>query len=655
VAVGSYSLTAIATDSLGASTRSGAVAVTVAPANVPPSVSMASPVDGASFAAGSNVVVSANAGDADGTVSKVEFFAGATLVGTATSPASGSLYSATWTNVSPGAYALTAKATDNAGGSTTSSAVNVNVVSQTGLSPTADAYVKDGTSATANFGTATDLQAQVSSTAGNNRETYLKYDLTSVSGVTQAKVRLYGRVNDTSASNVTAAIYSVATTSWTETGITWNTKPVSGASPLATATVANNVAQWYEWDVTSYVKSEKAAGRNMVSFVVKGTSAAATFLTFSSRETTTNRPQLALRTTQARGALLVTSSTTLGAGDAAVRTRLQNLGFTVTVLAASKATAVTGAEADGKALVLISSTITATNVAAKFRNSAVPVVTWEFDLLDDQGMTGTVSGTDFGTFATAQTQLAISNASHPMAAGLSGNVTVVTTASTFTWGKPNANAVKIATLTTDATKSVIFGYDAGAAMPGLEAPARRVALFMMDTTAGSFSANGGALFDAAVKWAVETNTAPTVTSLTPASGVAGTSVTVRGVNFGATQGASTLTFNGLAASPTSWSDGAVVALVPQFATTGPVVVTMGGVASNGVIFAVGEADSDGDGLADSWELQYFGGLTQGAGGDPDGDGLTNLQEYRQGRNPTKSALADSGDFVGLKLHTTLRP
>lgn len=655
VAAGSYQLTAVATDNLGAATRSAAAAVTVGPANVLPSVSMASPVDGASFAAGSNVVVSANAGDADGTISKVEFFDGATLVGTATSPASGSLYSATWANVSPGAHALTAKATDNAGGSTTSAAVNVSVVSQTGLSPTADAYVKDGTSATANFGTAADLQAQVSSTAGNNRETYLKYDLTSVSGVTQAKVRLYGRLNDTSASNVNAAIYSVATTSWTETGITWNTKPAAGATPLATATVANNVAQWYEWDVTSYVKSEKAAGRNVVSFVVRGTSAAATFLTFNSREATTNRPQLALRTTQARNALLITNSTTLGAGDAAVRTRLQNLGFTVTVLAASKATAVTGAEADGKALVLISSTITATNVAAKFRNSAVPILTWEFDLLDDQGMTGTVSGTDFGVTTTTQTQLAIANASHPMAAGLSGSVAVVTTASTFTWGKPNANAAKIGTLTTDATKSVIFGYDAGAAMPGLEAPARRVALFMTDTTAGSFTTGGGALFDAAVKWAVETNTAPTINSLTPTSGPAGTSVTVRGVNFGATQGASTLTFNGLAASPTSWGDGSVTALVPQYATTGPVVVTVGGVASNSVVFAVGQTDSDGDGLPDSWEMQYFGNLGQGAGGDPDGDGLTNLQEYQQGRNPTKSALADSGDFVNLKLHTPLRP
>jgi hypothetical protein len=74
-----------------------------------------------------------------------------------------------------------------------------------------------------------------------------------------------------------------------------------------------------------------------------------------------------------------------------------------------------------------------------------------------------------------------------------------------------------------------------------------------------------------------------------------------------------------------------------------------------LVFSVGATDSDGDGLADNWEIQYFGNLNQSANGDPDGDGLTNLQEFQQGRNPTKSALADSGDFVNLKIHTPLLP
>lgn len=48
------------------------------------------------------------------------------------------------------------------------------------------------------------------------------------------------------------------------------------------------------------------------------------------------------------------------------------------------------------------------------------------------------------------------------------------------------------------------------------------------------------------------------------------------------------------------------------------------------------ADTDSDGLPDTWELQYFGDLNQTADGDFDGDGLTNLQEYQGGTDPTEA-------------------
>jgi hypothetical protein len=80
--------------------------------------------------------------------------------------------------------------------------------------------------------------------------------------------------------------------------------------------------------------------------------------------------------------------------------------------------------------------------------------------------------------------------------------------------------------------------------------------------------------------------APSITSLNPASGLVGTPVTITGANFGAMQGASTVTFNGIAATPTGWSGTSIVAPVPAGATTGNVVVTVGGVASNGVSFTI---------------------------------------------------------------------
>jgi YD repeat-containing protein len=79
---------------------------------------------------------------------------------------------------------------------------------------------------------------------------------------------------------------------------------------------------------------------------------------------------------------------------------------------------------------------------------------------------------------------------------------------------------------------------------------------------------------------------PTITSLSPSAAAIGQTVTVNGSHFLATQGASTVKFNGTAAMPTGWSDTAITVPVPAGATTGPVVVTVNGVASNGVTFTV---------------------------------------------------------------------
>jgi serine protease len=128
VAAGSYSLTAKATDDKGASKTSIAIGVTVnAAANVAPTVSLTGPANGASYTAPASITLSANAADSDGTIAKVEFFAGGTLIGTDTSAP----YSANWSNVAAGSYSLTARATDNKGAATTSGSVNVTVTGGT--------------------------------------------------------------------------------------------------------------------------------------------------------------------------------------------------------------------------------------------------------------------------------------------------------------------------------------------------------------------------------------------------------------------------------------------------------------------------------------------------------------------------------------------
>src|SRR5262249_52177631 len=79
---------------------------------------------------------------------------------------------------------------------------------------------------------------------------------------------------------------------------------------------------------------------------------------------------------------------------------------------------------------------------------------------------------------------------------------------------------------------------------------------------------------------------PSIASLSPNSRVIGTSVTISGSGFGATQGTSSVTFNGKTANPTNWSDTSIQVSVPAGATTGNVIVNVGGSGSNSVTFKV---------------------------------------------------------------------
>jgi photosystem II stability/assembly factor-like uncharacterized protein len=98
--------------------------------NQPPGVSIISPVSGATVASGSSVTIEANVTDADGFVTKVEFFAGASLLGSA--PAFPFRF--VW-SPPPGAHSLTAVATDNAGAATASAPVSITVTSPGGGPP----------------------------------------------------------------------------------------------------------------------------------------------------------------------------------------------------------------------------------------------------------------------------------------------------------------------------------------------------------------------------------------------------------------------------------------------------------------------------------------------------------------------------------------
>ena len=92
------------------------------------------------------------------------------------------------------------------------------------------------------------------------------------------------------------------------------------------------------------------------------------------------------------------------------------------------------------------------------------------------------------------------------------------------------------------------------------------------------------LFLSQIGWA---QAAPDITELFPNYAPVGFTTTIMGSGFGVTQGSSSITFNGVAVTQiSSWSDTMLTVTVPAGATTGNVVVTVGGVAGNGVQFLV---------------------------------------------------------------------
>ncbi|MCX6224149.1 MAG: CehA/McbA family metallohydrolase [Bacteroidia bacterium] len=104
-------------------------------ANIPPIVALTSPANGFSLPEPATITMSATASDPDGSITKVEFYQGTTLLGEdLVSP-----YNFSISGLTAGTYNLTAKATDNSGASTTSGVVTITVTAPT---PTSYIFTK---------------------------------------------------------------------------------------------------------------------------------------------------------------------------------------------------------------------------------------------------------------------------------------------------------------------------------------------------------------------------------------------------------------------------------------------------------------------------------------------------------------------------------
>ncbi|MEM7367885.1 MAG: SdrD B-like domain-containing protein [Bacteroidota bacterium] len=186
----------------------------------------------------------------------------------------------------------------------------------------------------------------------------------------------------------------------------------------------------------------------------------------------------------------------MSSGDQAIYNRLSSQGYTITTKGSPSYPAST-ADAAGKDVVFISSTINSGDIGTMYKDVTIPVIVSEPWLLDDMKMVDD-DGSHQGS-SSSQTQMTIDLPSHPLVEGLSGTVTVLSPSESIRWGKPNSNCDKIARVQGSSDEYGVFCYRPGASMEGMTAPAYRIGFFLDDNTAANLTNDGWAIFDNTIR------------------------------------------------------------------------------------------------------------------------------------------------------------
>jgi Tfp pilus assembly major pilin PilA len=157
----------------------------------------------------------------------------------------------------------------------------------------ADAYVRNGTYASTNYGTTADLVIKSDATS-YARKAYAKFDIAMITTpkVSSAKLKMYVAGVNT-APQRTINIYTTSTTSWLENSINWNNAPMD---TVLVGKISVSGIGLQTVDVTSAINRLLTGTDRKVSFLFLNTAAASSTndMSFSSREATANKPTLEL-------------------------------------------------------------------------------------------------------------------------------------------------------------------------------------------------------------------------------------------------------------------------------------------------------------------------------------------------------------------------
>ncbi len=183
------------------------------------------------------------------------------------------------------------------------------------------------------------------------------------------------------------------------------------------------------------------------------------------------------------------------------QTALPSHNFSITTV--SDAALATG-DATGKALVVVSESVSSGNVGTKLTGVATPVLCLEPNLQNQMGMTGPGFGTNMGT-TSGTTVNVISGggaSSVILKAGLNGNSAVLSASGLLNWGVPGGAAHVVSRIVGSTTQATSYKYDKSVTLwSGGAAPGKRAFFFDHASVVLNNNSSAWKLFDALVRWA----------------------------------------------------------------------------------------------------------------------------------------------------------
>ena len=210
-----------------------------------------------------------------------------------------------------------------------------------------------------------------------------------------------------------------------------------------------------------------------------------------------------------------------------------DLGHRVTMMTDDTGEAEMQAAADAADLIIIPESVTSTRVRTKLTATSIPVINMEaflqdeFQFVDPDGVsvdpgspeggaggtveepTGEVEVGHFGSIP-GETDIVIVDPSHPLAAGLSGRVTVYTIPAEINWAVSEVLAPGVQSVAAlpdyPEAQSTYFILPGDALFDGSPSPNLRISLFTENNndlgTYHRMTEDGHRLFDAAINWAL---------------------------------------------------------------------------------------------------------------------------------------------------------